>query len=134
MSGANASTDSGENPVQSRESNTRRDNPRSKTRKTRRIQARKKYKQGEDLPVLHIESFSIQRSGSQSSLFSLQSAGSYKSAVIRLQQLYHAVEVDKEIWKETVVLRREQALKIVIIKGELSQIEALFFTDTMKFL
>ena len=87
VSGANGSTDSGRsrllgmNHVQNGESNARGDNPGSKTSKTWKRQDRKKGEGAEELPLLHVDSSPIQRSGSQSSLLSVQSAGSYKSAV-----------------------------------------------------
>ena len=67
--------------VQSKESNARGDNPISKTHKTSRRQARKKGVQRNDLLLLQVNSSSTQRSGSQFSLLSVQSAGRYGSAV-----------------------------------------------------
>ena len=102
VSGANGSTDSGGSHslgmshVQRGESNARGDNPLSKTRKTGRRQARKKGVQGDELPFLQVNSTPIQRLESQSSLFSVQSAGSYGSAVIAFSNSTEsAVEIDK---------------------------------------
>ena len=82
--------------VQSGESNARGDNPLSKTRKTGRRQARKKGVQGDELPLLQVNSSPIQRSESQSSLLSAQSAGSYGRAVSAFSKSTEsAVEINK---------------------------------------
>ena len=102
--------------VQSGESNARGDNPGLKTRRTFRGQARKKGEQREELPLLNVDGPSIQRSGSQSSLHSVQSARSYGSAVSAFSNsTEYAVNYCKRHWVEEVELRCKQARNIALI-------------------
>ena len=86
------------------------------TRKTVRGQARKKGEQREEFPLLNVDGPSIQRSGSQSSLLSVLSTGSYGSAVSAFSNsTEYAVNVCKRHWEEVVELRCKRARKIALI-------------------
>ena len=126
VSGANGSTDSGGShsldmsQVQSGKSNARGDNPVSKTRKTSKRQARKRGVQGDDLPLLQVNSSPLQRSKSQSSLLSVQSTGSYGSAVSAFSNASaDAVKALKSHWEKIAELRLKQERNINDIKIEL---------------
>ena len=118
MSGVNSSTDYGGSHFLGM-SNAREDNRGSKTRKTGRRKARNKGKQREEWLLLHVKGSSIQRSKSQSSLLSIQSAGSYGSAISAFSNFTaHAIEVDERAWEEIALLRRKHSDKINLITAE----------------
>ena len=103
------------NQVQSGESTAKGDNPGSKTRKTRKRQRRKKVDGGDELPLLQVDSSLIQRSGSQSSLLSVQSVGSYRSAVSSFSNASaDAFKACNRHWE----LRLKQQRNIYLIKAE----------------
>ena len=61
--------------------------------------------QGDDLPFLQVDSSSVQRSRSQSSLLSVQSAGSYGSAVSAFSNASaNAVKACNRHWEVIVEL------------------------------
>ena len=87
--------------IHSGESNARGDNLGSKTRKTSKKQTSQKGEKREELPLLQVDGPSIQRSGSQSSLLSVQSAGSYGSTASAFSNATaDAVMVDHEQWEQ----------------------------------
>ena len=103
----------------SKEKNTRGDDSASKTRKTRKIRARKKDPDGENLPLLHVHGIPIQRSGSQSSLLNVQSAGSYENVVsVFSNALPDTVNYTNKVWREMANLHNEQARNIDDIRTE----------------
>ena len=71
------------------------------------------------MPLLNADGPSIQRSGSQSSLLSVQSAESYGSTVNAFSNFTaQAVKLDEQVWEEIAELRRAQARNIDLIKTE----------------
>ena len=72
------------------------------------------------MPLLQVNSSPIQKSESQSSLLSVQSAGSYESAVSAFSNASpDAVKALKSFWEEIDELRLEQERNINDIKVEL---------------
>ena len=71
------------------------------------------------MPLLKVDSSSIQRLGSQTILLSVQSAGSYGSVASSFSNASaDAVRIGKKQWEEIVELRRAQAANIDRIKVE----------------